>query len=107
MNQSEEFHEFDDEKKEQKMIEYFEDESMMISQDKSISQAKKKDSAKIKIVKEQVKKLIMLKELKVSDSIRVMRNKSRFDVQKMINIMIGLSMSQLLNESQQLRREMT
>jgi hypothetical protein len=107
MNQSEEFQEFDDEKKEQKMIKYLEDESMMISQNKSISQVKKKDSAKIKIIKEQVKKLMMLKELKVSDSIRVMKDRSRFDVQKMMNIMMSLSMSQLFNENQQLRREMT
>jgi hypothetical protein len=34
-----------------------------------------------------------------------MKNKKRFDIQKMMNLMINLSMSQLLNENQQLRKE--
>jgi hypothetical protein len=54
----------------------------------------------MKIIKKQMKKLMMLKKFKVSDSIRVMKNKSRFDVQKMMNIMMNLSMNQLLNENQ-------
>ncbi len=42
----------------------------------------------------------MLKKLKISNSIKIMKNKKRFDIQKMMNLMINLSMRQLLNESQ-------
>ncbi len=34
-----------------------------------------------------------------------MRNKKRFDIQKMMNLMISLSIDQLLNENQQLRKK--
>jgi hypothetical protein len=105
MNQSNEFHEFDDEDEQAKMMKYSKEKSMMMSQRKSISKKKKSANMKFKIVKRQVKKLMMSKELKMSNSIRVLRNRSRFNVQKMMNLMMSLFIEQLLNESQQLRKK--
>ncbi len=65
----------------------------------------KKRSNKTKIIKNQVKELMTSKKLKISNSIKVMRNKKRFDIQKMMNLMISLSIDQLLNENQQLRKK--
>ncbi len=76
---------------------------MMMS--KKAAASKKKQVTQVKIIKEQVKKLIMLKKLKISNSIKILRNKKRFDIQKMMNLMISLSIKQLLNESQQLRKK--
>jgi uncharacterized protein with von Willebrand factor type A (vWA) domain len=103
MNQSKEFQDFDDESKNEKMIEYSEDESITMFKKNTIS--KEKSTIKVKIVKEQIKKLVMLKKLKISNSIRVLRNKKRFDIRKMMNLVMSLSMRQLLNESQQLRKK--
>jgi hypothetical protein len=96
MNQYEEFHDFENDDDEVQMIEYSKNESMTVI---------KKRFNKTKIIKDQVKKLITFKKLKVSDSIRVMRNKKRFDIEKMMNLVVSLLMSQLLNESQQLRKK--
>ncbi len=96
MNQYEEFHDFDDEEDEIQITEYSKDESVTII---------KKKSNKIKIVKEQVKELITFKKLKISNLIKIMRNRKRFNIQKMMNFMINLLMSQLLSENQQLRKK--
>jgi thiol:disulfide interchange protein len=103
-NQSKKFHDFDDEQDNEEMMKYSKDESVTMSK-KSTSKNKNQSNTKIKIIKEQMKKLMTSKKLKVFDSIRIMRNKSRFDVQKMMNLMMSLLIEQLLNESQQLRKK--
>jgi hypothetical protein len=104
LNQSKKFHDFDDEQDNEEMMKYSKDESMTMSK-KQTSRNKNQNNTKIKIIKEQMKKLMTFKKLKVFDSIRVMRNKSRFDVQKMMNLMMSLLIEKLLNESQQLRKK--
>jgi hypothetical protein len=103
INQSKEFHEFDDESNNEEMMKYS-NESITISQ-KQTSRNKKQNNIKIKMIREQMKKLMTLKKLKISNSIRVMKNRSRFDVQNMMNLMMSLSIKQLLNENQQLRKK--
>lgn len=76
---------------------------MMMFKENTMS--KKKSIIKIKIMKKQVKKLMMFKKLKILDSIKILRNKKRFDIQKIINLIINLSMKQLLKENQQLLKK--
>ncbi len=78
MNQLKKFHDFDDESKNEQMMKYSKNESMMIFKKSTMS--KEKSIIKIKIVKKQVKKLMMFKKLKISDSIKALRNKKRFDI---------------------------
>jgi hypothetical protein len=111
MNQYEEFHDFEnDEKKEEQMMKYFDEKSVAIN--KKIKESTSKESTskekaltKMKIMKKQIKKLVIFKKIKISDFIKVMKNKKRFDIQKMMNLIMNLLMSQLLNESQQLRKK--
>jgi hypothetical protein len=104
LNQSKKFHDFDDEQDNEEMMKYSKNESVTMSK-KQTSKNKNQSNTKIKIIKEQMKKLITFKKLKVLDLIRIMKNKSRFDVQKMMNLMMSLFIEQLLNESQQLRKK--
>jgi hypothetical protein len=104
LNQSKKFQEFDDDESDQKMMKYSKKEPMIVSKKQTLK-AKEQSNMKIKIVKKQMKELVTLKKLKILDSIRVMRNRSRFNVQKMMNLMMSLLIKQLLNESQQLRKE--
>jgi hypothetical protein len=110
MNQYEEFHDFENENDEEQMMKYSDEKSIVVNEKAKRSAPKESTSegktlTKMKVVKEQVKELIIFKEIKISNSIRVMKNKKRFDIQKMMNLMMSLSMSQLLNESQQLRKK--
>lgn len=81
------------------MTKYLKNESVTILT-KQMFKKKNQNNTKIKIVKKQIKTLMTLEKLKVSDSIRVMKDKSRFDIQKMMNSMMSLLINQLLNESQ-------
>ncbi len=85
------------------MMKYSKKKSMMMFKENTMS--KKKSIIKIKIMKKQVKKLMMFKKLKILDSIKILRNKKRFDIQKIINLIINLSMKQLLKENQQLLKK--
>jgi hypothetical protein len=84
-------------------MKYSKKKSMMMFKENTMS--KKKSIIKIKIMKKQVKKLMMFKKLKILDSIKILRNKKRFDIQKIINLIINLSMKQLLKENQQLLKK--
>jgi hypothetical protein len=110
MNQCEKFHDFENEDDEEQMMKYFDEESIIVHEKikRSISKettSKKKTLTKMKIMKEQMKELIILKKIKISNFIKIMKNKKRFDIQKMMNLMMNLFMNQLLNESQQLRKK--
>jgi hypothetical protein len=104
MNQSKKFQDFDDDFVNHEMMKYSKEKSMMISKRQALKE-KNQSNSKVKIVKKQVKKLMILKKLKISNLIRVMKNRNRFDIQKMMNLMMILLMKQLLNESQQLRKK--
>lgn len=104
MDQSEEFQGFDDDPVNHEMVEYPEGEPVVVPE-RQAPKGKGQSNPKVKIVKGQVKELVAPKELKVPDPIRAMRNRSRFDIQKMMDLMVTLPMGQLLNESQQLRKE--
>jgi hypothetical protein len=78
MNQSKEFHDFDDESKNENMMKYSKDESMIMFKKNTTS--KKKLIIKFKIMKKQVKQLMILKKLKISNSIRIMKNQKRFNI---------------------------
>ncbi len=77
LNQYEEFHDFKDDEDEVQMMKYLEEESVLILEK---TQSKEKTMTKMKVTKEQMKKLMMSKKLKISNSIKTMRNRERFDI---------------------------
>ena len=58
-----------------------------------------------KIVKGQVKELVAPRVLNVPDPIRAMQGQERFDITKIMDLDVTLPLGQLLNESDQLRKE--
>ena len=58
-----------------------------------------------KIVKGQVKELVVPKQIKAPDPIRAMHGQPRFDISQILSMNITLPLGQLLNESDQLRKE--
>ena len=78
-------------------------ESMKIIQVRSDDE---KSSSRKKIVKSQIKKLIIIKISKTSKSIRALSEESRFDIRTLMNLSMTMLVSQLLNEASQLRRKL-
>jgi hypothetical protein len=72
LNQSQKFHDFENESNNEEMMKYSKNESMKMSK-KQTFKNEEQNNTKIKIIKKQVKELITLKKLKISDSIRVMK----------------------------------
>lgn len=58
-----------------------------------------------KINKGQVKELVPIKELKVPNPIRILSGWNWFDIQQVMDLPVTLPLGQLLNESQQLHKE--
>ena len=54
-----------------------------------------------------MKKLIQLRQIKILNSIRALDEGEQFDIHQIMKLEVTLSLSQLLNKSQQLQREFT
>jgi hypothetical protein len=87
------------------MMKYLDEKLVAVVKKTKESASKEKALTKMKVMKRQMKKLMIFKKIKILDLIKVMRIKKRFDIQKMMNLVMSLLMRQLLNESQQLRKK--